>query len=194
MAARRVLVAMGSPRKEGNSTILAQRAADGATAAGADVELFKLHDMDIKPCDGCDACQQKKSQGCHIKDDMQVLYPKLRQSDTWIIASPIYWFTFNAQTKLFMDRWYGLGAKPHDEPEGVAWRDRRIGVILTYGDSDPVKAGAINAIRTFQDAFRYAGVRTLRMLYGSATDAGEIRGNEKLMDEAYRMGEALGRS
>ena len=61
MAARRVVVAMASPRKDGNSTILAHKVADGATAAGAEVELFKLHEMDIKPCDGCDACQQKRA-------------------------------------------------------------------------------------------------------------------------------------
>jgi len=91
-----------------------------------------------------------------------------------------------------MDRWYGLGAKPDDEPEGIPFKDKRIGIILTYGDSDPVNSGAINAIRTFQDAFRYVGVRTLRMIYGSALDAGEIRNNQELMDRAYRMGEDLG--
>lgn len=192
MTARKVIIAMGSPRKEGNSTILAHRAADGAIAAGADVELFNLHEMDIKPCDGCEACQQKKSKGCIVKDDMQILYPKLRQADTWLIASPIYWFTFNAQTKLFMDRWYGLEAKPDDEPEGIPLKDKRIGIILTYGGSDPVDSGAINAIRTFQDAFRYVGVRTLRIIHGSANDAGEIRNNQELMDSAYRMGEELG--
>ena len=192
MTARKVIIAMGSPRKEGNSTILAHRAAEGAKAVGADVELFNLHEMDIKPCDACEACHQKKSQGCIVKDDMQILYPKLRQATAWIIASPIYWFNFNAQTKLFMDRWYALDSKPDDEPEGIPLKDKRIGIILTYGDSDPVRSGGINAIRTFQDAFRYAGVRTLRMVYGSAFGAGEIRKNQDLLDSAYRMGEELG--
>ena len=104
MVKRRVIIAMASPREGGNSTILAQRVAEGAKAAGADIELFKLNEMDIKPCDGCDACQQKNSKGCIVKDDMQILYPKLRQADTWIIASPIYWFTFCAQAKIFLKR------------------------------------------------------------------------------------------
>lgn len=193
MTTRKVVIAMGSPRKEGNSTILAHRAAEGAIAAGAEVESFNLHEMDIKPCDACEACHQKKSKGCIVQDDMQILYPKLRQADTWIIASPIYWFTFNAQTKLFMDRWYGLfSGKPDDEPEGIPFRDKRIGIILTYGDSDSVNSGAINAIRTFQDAFRYVGIRKLRFIYGSALNTGEIRSNQQLMDSAYRMGEELG--
>ena len=74
MTEKKVFVALGSPRKEANSTILAQRAADGARDAGADVELFELHKMDIKPCDACDACKGKKGRGCIIKDDMQILY------------------------------------------------------------------------------------------------------------------------
>ena len=96
MTVRKVIIAMGSPRKEGNSTILAHRAADGAVAAGADIELFNLYEMDIKPCDACEACHQKNSKSCIAKDDMQILYPKLRQAYAWLIASPIYWFTFNA--------------------------------------------------------------------------------------------------
>lgn len=193
MPARKVLIAMGSPRKEGNSTILAQRAAEGAIAVGAAVESFNLHDMDIKPCDACEACRQKKSKGCIVRDDMQPLYPKLRKANTWIIASPIYWFTVNAQTKLFMDRWYGLfGDRPDDEPESIPFKDKRMGVILTYGDPDAVNSGAINAIRTFQDASKYIGIRKLRFVYGSVLNAGEIRSNQQLMDSAYRLGEELG--
>ena len=78
MAARRVVIAMASPRKDGNSTILAHKVADGATAAGAEVELFKLHEMDIKPCDGCDACQQKKSKGCCTSLTAKLSVPDLK--------------------------------------------------------------------------------------------------------------------
>ena len=148
MTARRVIIALGSPRKKGNSTILAHRVADGVREAGADVELFYLHGMDIKPCDGCDACLKENTKGCHIKDDMQALYPKLHEADAWVIASPIYWFTVSAQTKLFMGRCYALNMKWDN-----TFKNKRIGIILTYGGSDPFNSGAINATRTFQDAF-----------------------------------------
>ena len=39
---------------------------------------------------------------------MQMLYPKLRSADAIVVASPIYWFTLNAQAKLCIDRWYAL--------------------------------------------------------------------------------------
>ncbi|RLC68432.1 MAG: hypothetical protein DRH97_03120 [Chloroflexi bacterium] len=191
MTAKKVLVALGSPRREANSTILAQRAADGARDAGADVELLDLPKMDIKACDGCDACHGRSSKGCIIRDDMQALYPKLRQADIIIMASPVYWFTFTAQIKLFMDRWYGLWGAEGEPFEGVPFRDKRVGVILTGEGRDPFESGGINAIRTLQDTFTYLGSPPIRVVYGSAGKAGEIRGNEEVMSRAYSMGKTL---
>ena len=186
MSSKKVVIVMGSPRKNGNSTTLAQRVAKGAEAAGAEVESFYLHEMDIKPCDACDICLEDSSKDCIIDDDMQNLYPKLRQADALVIASPIYCFTVAAQTKLFLDRCYGLGG-----PQGNALKGKRIGIVLTYGDSDPFDSGAVNAMRTFQDIFAYIGSPIVSMVYGSASKAGEIKANRDLMEKAYKMGEQL---
>ena len=107
---KNVMIVIGSPRKRGNSSILAKQVASGAEDAGAKVELFFLHNMNIKPCSACEGCRKKRATGCVIRDDMQKLYPKMRAADAIVIASPIYWFTVSAQTKLFMDRWYAFGA------------------------------------------------------------------------------------
>jgi len=186
MGSKKVLIFMGSPRKEGNSTTLAKQVTAGAEAAGAKVESFYLHDMDIKPCDACDACRDKSETDCILDDDMKGLFPKLRQADVIVIASPIYWFTVSAQTKLFMDRWYALGG-----PEGHAFKGKRFGIVLTYADTDPFTSGAVNALRTFQDALNYVGASTIGMVYGSAWEAGEIKKNQELMKKAYELGKQL---
>jgi multimeric flavodoxin WrbA len=186
MASKRIVIVKGSPRRGGNSTALAEQVAAGAQAAGAQVESFTLHQMEINPCDACEACQGEPYGGCIINDDMQLIYPKLREADALVIASPIYWFTVAAQTKLFMDRCYGLV-----DADGWALHGKQIGIVLTYGDSDPYNSGAINAIRTFQDAFRYVGAEIAGLVYGSASDPGEIRGNEMVMKEAYELGRRL---
>jgi multimeric flavodoxin WrbA len=186
LSAKKVLIVMGSPRMKGNSIALAHRVADGATDEGAEVESFYLHKMKIKPCTACDVCQSDIAKDCNIKDDMQQLYPKLRQADALVIACPIYWFTVNAQTKLFIDRLYGLGS-----PQGHSLKGKRIGIVLTYGDKDPFASGAVNAIRTFQDSFRYIGSRIVGMVYGSANEPGEIKANHALMEEAYMLGKRL---
>lgn len=186
MNSKKVVIVMGSPRMNGNSATLARRVSEGAKAGGADVESFHLHGMDIKPCTACDECRDDTNRDCIIDDDMKQLYPKLRQAHALVIASPIYWFTMSAQTKLFMDRLYALGG-----PQGNALRGKQIGIILTYGDTDPFSSGAVNAIRTFQDAFSYIGSTIVDMVYGSANEPSEITKNHDLMDRAYTMGNQL---
>ena len=184
--ARKILIAVGSPRKRGNSSTLAAQVASGARAGGAQVETFYLHGMNIKPCTACDGCRKKAHVDCVIKDDMRILYPKLRSADAIVIASPIYWFTFSAQTKLFIDRWYGLGGD-----EGYALAGKKFALLLSYADADPFLSGAVNAIRAFQDALRFIGAELVGMLYGSASKVGEMKRNKTLMAEAYALGREI---
>ncbi len=187
MIAKHVLVLKGSPRPRGNSSLLADRVAAGATAAGATVESFVLRDMTIQPCDGCDACHNSGDGECIIGDDMQKLYPRLRLADVIVVASPIYWFTVNAQTKLCIDRWYAL-----ETPQGNALRGKTFGAVLTYGDSDPFTSGAVNAMRMFQDMCRYLKADLAGMVYGTASDQGDVERQPKLMEQAYELGKKLG--
>lgn len=183
---RKIMIVIGSPRRKGNSATLARQVADGATAAGAQVETFFLHAMDIQPCTACDACRKKLKKDCVIKDDMKILYPKMKAADAIVIASPIYWFTMSAQTKLFMDRWYALGGD-----DGYALAGKKFGIALAYADADPFVSGAVNALRTFQDAFSYIGAELVGAVYGSAAKAGEIRKNKALMDAAFELGRQI---
>ena len=186
----KIVVMKGSPRKNGNSATLAEQVAAGAEAVGAKVESFYLHGMDIQPCDACDVCQGVADVDCVIEDGMQILYPKLREADAIVYASPVYWFTVSAQMKLFMDRCYGLGSDI-DEPEEHALAGKRIGIVLTYGGDDPFDSGAVNAIRTFQDTFNYISSEIVGIVYGYALAAGEIRENPGLMQKAYQLGKDL---
>ena len=182
----RIVILLGSPRRKGNSATLAAKVAAGAKAAGASVESFYLHGMNIKPCTACDACRDDIEKNCVMQDDMQILYPKLRAADAIVIASPIYWFTVSAQTKLFMDRCYALGG-----PQGYAFKGKRIGIVLTYEDADPFKSGAVNALRMFQDGFDYVGAKIVGMVYGRAGKAGAIKANKPLLREARELGKQL---
>ena len=184
---KRVLVFKSSPRQNGNSSILAEQASAGANAAGAEVESFSLHMLDIRPCDACDVCQETGV--CVLKDDMQMLYSRLKKADAIILASPIYWFTISAQLKLFIDRWYGM-----ESPQGNALKGKQFGILLTYGDTDPYSSGAINAIRTFQDMFRYIGGNIVGIVYGTANNEGDVLSQPKLIERAYMLGQKLGSS
>ena len=184
--AKKALVVIGSPRENGNSAALAHRAADGIRDSGAVVEVVYLQRMDIRPCTACDSCQGDVESLCVIDDDMRGLYPKLREADGLVIVSPVYWFTVSAQTKLFMDRCYAMGG-----PQGHLFAGKRIGIVLAYGDVDPFRSGAVNALRTFQDAYGYIGAQIRGMVYGSALGPGEIKSNTGVMAQAYELGTRL---
>lgn len=181
-----ILAFMGSPRKNGNSTMLAKKIAEGAQAEGARVESFYLHKMKISPCSACDTCKAADDRFCVIKDDMQKLYPKIIAADALILASPIYFFTVCAQLKLFMDRCYALGG-----PSGYPFKGKKIAIALTYGDVDPFRSGAVNALRTFQDAFAYLEADITGYVYGTGLEQGEIAKNKAAMKEALALGKAL---
>lgn len=186
MKAKKVLVLLGSPRKKGNSAILAEQIAKGAKSEKAEVETIFLQGKKIAPCKSCMNCQKKGAKGCAIKDDMQEIYPKLIAADAWVLASPVYWFTMSAQMKTCMDRWFALRAYQKDPYSG-----RKIAVAMTYGGEDPFDSGCINALRTFQDAFSYTGSDLVGMVYGSAVDEGDIKSNKKLMKEPVELGKRL---
>jgi multimeric flavodoxin WrbA len=185
----KIIVILGSPRKNGNSAMLAQQVVKGAVSEGAEVETFFLEEMDISPCRSCYACQAEKSTGCAIDDDMQRIFPRLVECDAWVIASPVYWFNMSAQTKIFMDRCFALTAYSKD-----AFKGKRLAIAMTYGDKDPFASGCVNALRSFQDAFRYVGARIIGMVYGSAMNAGEISSNTEVMKEAEELGRSLAKS
>ena len=103
-----------------------------------------------------------------------------------MIASPIYWYTMSAHTKLCIDRWYAL-----DTPRGNALAGKRIGIVLTYGDIDPFASGAVNAIHTFRDIFRNIKAPIVGIVYGSASNAGDIQNQPDLLEKAYKLGQEL---
>jgi len=186
MHKKKVIIVLGSPRKNGNSTLLAKQSAEGIISRGGEYEIFHLHGMNIKPCTACDLCLKSHDTHCIIDDDMKPLYRKIEAADSLLIASPIYWFTVSAQTKIFMDRCYAFLY-----PEGSTLQGKRIGIILTYADTDPFTSGAVNALRTLQDGFNYVKAPIVGMVYGSANVAGEVKVNRELMQKAFELGKRL---
>ena len=182
---KQILILKASPREKGNSATLADRLAAGAIAAGAQVESIYLHGLDIRACDACDLCQEPGS-GCVIEDDMQPLYPKLAEADAIVLASPIYWFTFTAQLKLCMDRWYAFQSSKWQELQ-----NKPFGIILTYGDTDLYTSGGINAIHTFESMARFLHGELAGIVHASLDEADEAAKQPALLEQAYRLGQEL---
>ena len=104
---KNVLVITGSPRKGGNSDLLANAFIEGAKTAGNEVTLFEAARMKINGCVACNNCFTKGT-ACSFDDDFNKLAPKLENADIIVFCTPLYWFTFPTQIKSAIDKMYSF--------------------------------------------------------------------------------------
>jgi len=183
---KKLLIFTGSPRKGSNSSFLALEAARGARKAGAEVEVINLAELKLNPCLACESCRKRGPGECIQADDMKRIYPKLKKAKAIILAHPVYWFTINSQTKIFIDRWYAFGGDNY-----ACFKGKKIGLILTYADADVFSSGAVNALRAYQDIFGYLGAEITGMVYATAWKAASVKANLKVQREAYKLGQEI---
>ena len=99
----KVLALNGSPRRGGNTELLLEEALKGVREKGGEVTLYHLNTLSLTPCQQCGACDDSGS--CIIADDMQSVHRDILTADRIIVASPIFFFSVSAQTKIVIERW-----------------------------------------------------------------------------------------
>ena len=131
----------GSPRQKATEYVL-REALNMLEKAGFKTEFFTVRGKDVKPCNHCDYCL--KNHECIIKDDMQDLYPLLKDAKGIIMATPVYNGGVSTQIKAVMDRCRALAAS---DPEGFRYK---IGMAVAVGgDRVGGQELAIQQIMTF---------------------------------------------
>jgi multimeric flavodoxin WrbA len=98
----KVIAITGSPRKNGNTEILAAHSLKAISEEGIDTEIVSLAGKEIRFCNACMACNKKEE--CSIKDDFQPVYEKMKEADGIILASPVYYGSCTALIKAFIER------------------------------------------------------------------------------------------
>ena len=116
-----ILAINGSPRKQGNTSIIIREILEGAKSAGAETPEVRLHDIHLKGCMGCLSCRTDHGK-CKQKDDLSPYLEAMKTCDGLIVGSPIYMYHITGQTKIFVDRAYSL--YPPDEKGGYVLADR----------------------------------------------------------------------
>ncbi|SMC20607.1 Multimeric flavodoxin WrbA [Desulfacinum hydrothermale DSM 13146] len=144
----------GSPRKDGNTALLLRKALEGARQEGARVEEFYLRDLKISPCLELYGC--KEGGRCVIDDDFHQVADAIRRSQGVILASPVFFYTVSAHTKIFMDRCQSLWVKRYwidGTPFGSKAYERR-GFFIAAGATRGKKLfdGVVLTARYFFDA------------------------------------------
>ena len=102
----KVLGINGSPRIGGNTDILLDKALEGVKANGSQAEKVILNNLKFSACQECENIRDDGT--CIVEDEMQPLYRKIEQADAIILASPIFFGSLSAQTKMMIDRFQCL--------------------------------------------------------------------------------------
>jgi len=103
----RILAFNGSPRKKGNTSAIIHAILNGAASEGAETVEVRLHDLDMKGCQGCLACRQKPGV-CAQRDELSPYLESMKTCQGIVVGCPIYMYRICGQMKLFVDRCYSL--------------------------------------------------------------------------------------
>lgn len=177
---KKVLVISASPRKDGNSDTLCDEFIRGSQEAGNEAEKVFLRDKKIGYCTGCGVCN--RTHQCVQQDDMAAILDKMVKSDVIVLATPVYFYTMDAQMKTLIDR---------TVPRYTEISDKDFYFIVTAADTDQsMLERTIEGFRGFTEDC-LPNPHEKGIIYGAgAWQIGEIK-NSPAMRQAYEMGKQI---
>lgn len=138
----KVLGISGSPRTDGNTSLLVKKALETCKNKGAETEYISLSGKKILFCDNCDACTEKTGYKCPKKDDAAAILEAMTKADAIIIGSPTYFASVSGQLKTLFDRTLPL------RRNGLQLSGKTGGAIAVGGSRN---GGQENVIRDIQN-------------------------------------------
>lgn len=176
---KQVLILSGSPRKGGNSDLLCDAFLKGALEAGHQARKIRVAEKQIGFCRGCYAC--KNTGVCAIKDDMAQVLQEMVDADVLVLASPVYFYSIDAQLKALIDRTVA---------RWLEVKDKELYYIITAADED--RAAGETTLACFRGyASCIEDAKEMGVIYGTGVyEKGEIAGTDALR-LAYEMGKGV---
>ncbi len=166
-----------SPRKQGNTETMVRASLAKAQEDGAEIELVTLAGKTVSPCDGCYSCQRTGE--CHVKDDMQDIYPKFIEADGIILGTPVYFWSVSAQAKALIDRTLAVSMER-------TLRNKAAGAVIAQG-----RNGSTGALATLNSFFIAHRMVIIGNAVGFGSEKGAVEGDEVGMRGAGALGRAM---
>lgn len=190
---KEILIIQGGGRPNGNTSRLINSFMKGATEAGNRVEIISLGKYEVNGCLGCNACRYGKL--CVQKDSFNDLAPKIKAADCIVFASPLYFWTFTAKIKAFIERFYCLAEEDPNPPLGRYEKYPVKDCVLLMTAADNYFWTFEQAVSYYQFALvNYIGFHDKGMLL--AGGCGDTNGQPQIdktghLDRAYLFGRNL---
>lgn len=153
---KRYVILTGSPRKNGNTAIMADMLTAELKAHGDEVVRFDTAFLKLNGCRDCRKCYSTGNPCVFNNDDFNPIARELETADGVIFAAPVYWYTFPAQIKNVIDRFVCLYGSKH------LFTDKKCVLLSCCGDEE---------MEAF-DGILFAYRKTIGLMQGE--NAGEI--------------------
>lgn len=105
---KKILVITGSPRRRGNSDLLADAFIKGAKEAGHEIVKYETAFKHLNPCQACDNCFKTDELACIFNDDFNELAQEMIKCDVIVFVTPLYWSSYPSNLKNSIDKFYSF--------------------------------------------------------------------------------------
>lgn len=180
---KNIVILNGSPRKKGNTSALVKSFTNGAEAAGNTVTEFFLDGMNINGCKGCFGGHSSRECPCVQKDDMAKIYPKVREADVVVIATPLYYWNMSGQIRTAIDRLFAL-----EEGDGNLLRGQGKACALLMAAEGHGFEDVLTYYEHLAEHLKWKNLGSV--LAGGNGDIGDIEGTPELQ-EAFDLGKSI---
>lgn len=193
--AGKVIGILGSPLTEGNTALLLDRALKGAEDAGCTVEKILVANLDFQACQEMMFCIDHDT--CIMDDDMQTMYPKFRESEGLIVATPVMTMGIPGKLKSFIDRFQVFFMAKYVRKKPLVSDERKnkrrgLFICISGMKIPEVFVGAKLTMKAFFEIIdcQYSD----ELLINDMDAIRDLRKRQDLLDAAYRKGFSLGKS
>ncbi len=192
----KILAIVGSPRKFGNTDILVDKVLEGLDKNEFESEKIYLSDLQFKGCIGCESCA--KTDKCIIKDDMQIVYEKIKNCSGIVLGSPTYFYNVSWLTKMFIDRLYALDIFDSDDRSVWISVNEVFGIkyavtVAVCEQNDEADMGYTSvAMSDSLSAVGFRSVKNIKALH--LFEKGGANYNQEILEQALYAGEKLSKT
>jgi multimeric flavodoxin WrbA len=183
----KILAIIASPRKGGNCETIVNAITDGAMGLSPNVlDIINLNGLRFT--NGCQACMGCKLTGaCVTKDDLQPILGLIREADSVIIATPVYFGHSSSQYRMLEDRLYCFIDK---DGSSLLQKGKKIITVVTCGgDVAAAETVADDIERVFVNRFAFKSAGRIVLADKGSKHAAE--NNDELLEEARLLGKKL---
>jgi len=178
----KVVAFNGSPRKDGNTTILINHVFRQLEKEGIETELVQLSGKEIHGCVACYKCFENKDRRCAVKTDIaNECIEKMIEADGIILGSPVYFTDVTAEMKALIDR-----AGYVSMANGGMYKNKVGAIVVAVR-----RSGAVHTLDTMSHFFLAAQMIIIGRAIGVGRDKGEVEKDKEGIQGVETLGQRM---